>query len=139
MNASAAISPLPCPHCGQPLPSRPLLASVTVPVRTVSEANQRDTWFMKAGRAQGQRGAVALSLRAKAGKPPLGPLHVVLTRLAPGTLDDDNLASSLKACRDGCADWLGIDDRDPRVSWQVLQERSKTCGVRVDIYQREAP
>jgi hypothetical protein len=40
-------------------------------------------------------------------------------------LDDDNLASGFKAARDGVADWLGIDDGSPRLSWRYGQRKSK--------------
>lgn len=53
------------------------------------------------------------------------PCVVRLTRLSPGTLDDDNLRGALKAVRDGVADRLGVDDRDPRVTWEYAQERFK--------------
>lgn len=43
---------------------------------------------------------------------PIGRWTVTLTRIAPHTLDDDNLAGRLKAVRDETAKTLGIDDRD---------------------------
>jgi len=51
---------------------------------------------------------------------------VMLTRIAPSDgLDDDNLRAALKSCRDGVADALGCDDRDPRVEWRYGQRRGK--------------
>lgn len=52
-----------------------------------------------------------------------GAVVVTLTRIAPGTLDDDNLRPAMKAVRDGVADALGVDDRDPAVHWQYAQHR----------------
>ena len=101
-----------------------------LPVMTVSEANRRDHWAVKAKRAKRHR------FVARALCPPAAlPCVVRLTRLSAGTLDDDNLRGALKAVRDGCADRLGIDDRDPRVEWQYGQERAKGLmgAVRVEI------
>jgi hypothetical protein len=62
------------------------------------------------------------------------PLVVTLTRVAPSNgLDGDNLQGSLKACRDGVADWLGVDDRDPRVTWLYEQRRGKEWSVEVHV------
>jgi hypothetical protein len=60
---------------------------------------------------------------------------VRLTRIAPRQLDDDNLRGSLKAARDGVADWLGVPDNDPRIRWDYAQEKGKpkTYAVRVDV------
>ena len=69
------------------------------------------------------------------------PCDVTLVRLAPSAgLDDDNLRSSLKAIRDGVADALGIDDRDPRVGWHYEQRRSapRVWGVEIRILPRVA-
>jgi hypothetical protein len=62
-------------------------------------------------------------------------LEVHLTRIAPRELDDDNLRGALKSTRDGVADALGIDDRDPRVRWGYGQERGKVreYAVRVEV------
>jgi hypothetical protein len=59
---------------------------------------------------------------------------VTLTRVAPSNgLDGDNLQGSLKACRDGVADWLKVDDRDPRVTWLYEQRRGKEWTVEVHV------
>lgn len=114
------------------------LASVEVilPVQTVSEANRRDHWAVKAKRVKRHR------LVARALCPAMGlPCVVRLTRLSPGTLDDDNLRGALKAVRDGVADRLGVDDRDPRVTWEYAQERSKGLKgvVRLELRPRAEP
>jgi hypothetical protein len=63
------------------------------------------------------------------------PAIVLMTRLSSGELDDDNLRPALKSIRDGIADALGIDDRDPSVRWEYAQARCKRGdeGVRVRI------
>ena len=108
-----------------------------VPVRTVSEANQREHWAAKARRAKVQReaaGMTMVSMGVHRGRPK-PPLSVTLTRVAPLKLDTDNLARSLKAVRDGIADALGIDDGDERVTWLYAQRRgaAKTYEVEVEI------
>ncbi len=86
---------------------------LTLPIRTVSEPNCRGHWAAKARRARDHRTVVGLAVRAemRAMVPFPIPCVVTLTRIAPRTLDDDNLRGALKACRDGVADALGIDDR----------------------------
>lgn len=62
---------------------------------------------------------------------------VRLVRVAPRQLDSDNAASAAKSVRDGVADALGVDDRDPRVVWLVDQERGQ-ARVRVELYRWDA-
>lgn len=101
-------------------------------LRLVSEANQRGHTRAKAKRVASQRSAITTTLRVMGGAVVPLPCRVVITRLAPRTLDDDNLASACKAVRDGVAEWLGIDDRDAQAEWSVAQEKGP-CGVRVEI------
>ena len=98
----------------------------------VSEANSRGHTRAKAKRVASQRSAITATLRVMGGAVVPLPCRVGITRLAPRTLDDDNLASACKAVRDGVAEWLGIDDRDPRVEWSVAQEKGP-YGVRVEV------
>jgi hypothetical protein len=60
---------------------------------------------------------------------------ITLTRIAPRALDSDNLASGLKAARDGVADALGVDDGSSRIEWRYAQQRGKAgeYAVRVEI------
>lgn len=125
------------------------MISVTIPLRTVSEANRHEHWRARQKRAKGQRTVAELVVRAQGRIVTKGfglfftdiivkPLTVTITRLSPRQLDSDNLASSQKHVRDGVADALGIDDRDPRVTWLYAQEKAKTYGVRIEIRRREA-
>ena len=102
------------------------MIDVSIPgLRLVSEANARGSWHGGASRAAKQRRIVALVLRAQ--QPVAIPCNVRIVRVAPSRLDDDNLARAAKAVRDELASWLGVDDRDERVSWSVAQTRG---GVR---------
>lgn len=60
-----------------------------------------------------------------------------ITRVGPGTLDDDNLARSAKAVRDELAAALGADDRDPRITWHYAQRKAKRASV--DVVIRHLP
>lgn len=92
---------------------------VTLPLRTVSESNGREHWAKKAKRVKSHRTAAAFAARALLVRPL--PAIVLLVRVAPRALDDDNLRGALKAVRDGIADAFEIDDRDPRVTWEYAQ------------------
>ena len=99
-------------------------------------ANSRLHWAARAKRVKRQRAIVGLMLRS-VDRPAL-PCVVTITRRSPGTLDDDNAVCSAKAARDAVAQWLGVDDRDPRVTWRVEQERG-AWGVRVAVRGVAAP
>lgn len=68
--------------------------------------------------------------------PPANRITVTLIRISAGELDSDAaLGGSMKAVRDGVADWLGLDDRDHRVEWLYGQQccQRKQHGVRIEI------
>jgi hypothetical protein len=107
------------------------MISVTLPMRLPSVANLREHWATKAKRTKAHRNAGRLAWQQLlcAGVLPVAcwsPLVVILTRVSPRRLDDDNLASAFKAFRDGLADGMKplgvVDDRDPRVRWVYSQE-----------------
>jgi len=60
-------------------------------------------------------------------------LVVTLCRVAPRTLDDDNLRGATKGLRDGVADALGINDNDPRVTWEYQQRRGHAGEYAVSV------
>lgn len=105
-----------------------------LPIHIKSEANGRDHWRKKAARAKLQRSTAAWQMRTR-GVPPIPPLTIMLTRIAPRDLDSDNLAGGFKAVRDGVADWLGVDDGDKRLTWLYGQRRGSpgvyACEVAV--------
>lgn len=98
---------------------------VVVPIRIVSVANIREHWAARASRSRAHRQAVHWALRAQAMfKGTTGPLTITLTRIAPRSVDSDNLQSGCKAARDGVADWLGRDDGDPLLTWKYGQDKA---------------
>ena len=112
------------------------MTRVTLPLRLASEANARGSWHAGAARARLARAQVNAALRrAEPGPLPL-PVVVRITRVGPRRLDDDNLARSAKALRDGVADWLGCDDGDPRVSWHYAQAVAREYRVVVTVERR---
>ena len=109
---------------------------VTMPIKIESIANKREHWRVRAHRAALQRNGVHLSLKVNASvRPPVPPLVVTLTRIAPRELDSDNLAIGFKSVRDGIADWLGVNDNNKRITWSYAQERGapKEYACRIEI------
>jgi hypothetical protein len=107
-------------------------------LKLVSEANARGHWSKKAARAQMQRAFVALEWRLVAAKTgPIVvslPLVVTITRVAPRSLDAfDNLPRSMKAVVDELARLIGVDDKDPRVTWVAKQRKGKPHEYAVEI------
>lgn len=115
-------------------------------LRIVSESNVREHWSKKNRRANGskskktptlgQRPTVRFVLQTKATKPAF-PCVIRLVRIAPRKLDQGNIAAAMKHVQDGCADWIGIDDRrDDLVKYEYMQEQaSKTYGLRIEIVE----
>lgn len=114
--------------------------TITIPMRTVSEANQHRHWRKRQRRAKSQRHTAWVhTLKLLGGTGKALPLVVTLTRIAPRKLDDDNLRGALKAVRDGVADALGVDDGDDRVTWLYSQRKGavRENAVVIEI-EREA-
>ena len=118
------------------------MIDVLIEARTVSEANSRAHWGVRARRSKKLRSLARLlcagpvcACRDRLG----GTFTVRLIRVAPHSLDTDNLAAALKAIRDGVTDALApcgvLTDADPRVTWEYAQERGepKQYAVRVEV------
>jgi len=116
------------------------LLRVELPLVTVSEANRRDKWAA-VERARAQRMVTLMAMRAAIFRDVYATAHpglvVLMTRQAPRELDSDNLARALKAVRDGVAQALGVDDRDPRVVW-VCDQRKGKAAVEIAVHTMEA-
>lgn len=104
-----------------------------IEMSTVSELNQREHWGNRHQRRKVQRDLIAWSFHLHHEKPPPLPVVVKLTRVAPRSLDCDNLRGALKAIRDEVAKQLGIDDADPRVTWQYDQRKGDVREQAVEI------
>jgi hypothetical protein len=52
-------------------------------------------------------------------------LTVAVTRVGWSELDPDGLATALKSVQDGVADWLEVNDRDPRLHLRYAQRMTR--------------
>jgi hypothetical protein len=108
---------------------------IRVPIKTVSESNAHEHWRVRQKRAKCQRGTVRIVLQSSTVKPAL-PCTIRLVRIAPRKLDQGNLAGAMKHIQDGCADWIGVDDRhDDVVKYEYAQERGKPkeYAIRIEV------
>jgi len=112
---------------------------ITLPIRTVSEANNFDHWSVKGRRHKMQKGWVVMAL-ATTKKLVNLPCKVTITRVASRALDQhDNLPMSLKFITDAICEELtgikqaGMADNDDRIEIKFKQEKSSTHGVKVLI------
>ena len=113
-------------------------------MRLESEANRRDHWAVKHARAKEQRYTVYYTLRCTYWPLPTLPCTITLTRVAPRALDDDNLVSSCKSCRDGVADWFAGsegkgNDRMGGVTWRYTQQQGTPREYGLWITLEESP
>jgi len=97
----------------------------------------RGARFAAASKVRKTRASVEFLLRSRLSTAPALPLTVTVTRVAPGRgLDPhDNLPGACKHVVDAIAAWIGIDDRDPRITWrydQCADGRTIGVGIRVE-------
>ena len=113
-----------------------LMVQLDLSLQTKSELNQREHWATKARRVKMQRGVVTMALRQYGhvlDELRTAPrVRVLLVRMSPRKLDDDNLRGALKAVRDAVAAWVGIDDGSERYEWHYDQ-RKGALGVQIFI------
>jgi len=113
--------------------------SLTLPIRTVSEANSSEHWHKKAKRHAIQQRSVLWLLKPLREKIRL-PCHIKLTRYAPRQLDKhDNLPISMKWITDACCAIItgdyraGRADDDERISISYDQVKNSKYGVKILI------
>lgn len=106
-----------------------------LPIRTVSEANQREHWAVKAKRKKQQTNLAALVTCSVVSQRWLfaRPARITLTRYGVRRLDADNLAGSFKGIQDGIAAALGMDDGDERLTWVYAQEKGNKSRIGVVV------
>jgi hypothetical protein len=106
---------------------------VMLPIRTHNTMNGSggNRW----GKSRDRKRIRATTKLMCRGKFPLArPAVVTLTRYSPCEMDDDGLASALKAVRDGVADAFGCDDaRKSGLKFVYEQAKAKGHGVRVSV------
>lgn len=120
-------------------------ASLILPLRTKSLANEHAHWRVRAKRAGAERYTTNVCWY-DGGNRRLEPDEcalVTLTRIAPRDLDSDNLPPSMKSVRDELAACLGLDDRNPRIVWHYQQRRAEkgqeryAVDVLVEVFASE--
>lgn len=114
-----------------------------LPIKTISEANDRQHWVIRWNRHRVQKGQVIVAFhKNRDNLPSVFPLPclVKLTRVAPRFLDSDNLQAALKYIRDEVANQIipgkppGMADGDPRIVWKYDQVKNKEYAVNIEIY-----
>lgn len=114
--------------------------TLTLPVKVISEANDRSHWAERNRRRAVQDDAVSLALagwsaitatlgfRLRNGR----PVSVSFTRLGGRGLDkDDNLPMAFKWVRDAIAREIGVDDGHEGYRWSYSQEPGGPVGIRI--------
>lgn len=120
------------------------LVDLIMPLKTINPLNCREHHMARARRVKRERRRVDAALLAGPGwrvqhhlRRQLqagAKLVVTLERRSRGLLDSgDNLPASMKGVRDQIAEWLGVDDRDPRVGWAYDQARASGFAVHITI------
>ena len=109
----------------------PRVTVVAKGLRLDATPNARAHWSATAAKRARERAVIGAAL-ARVTRP-AGPWRVTITRVGPRAMDDDNRTASAKGCRDAIAAWLGIDDGDERVAWEVRGEVARGYAVRVQI------
>ena len=123
-----------------------------IPIKTVSESNCSEHWFKKSQRHRQQQFFVRALFNSEIKNISI-PCEIVLTRLSPRYLDDeDNLPIAFKWIKDELGACIfpekvvnylskngkmkqnkGHADSDPRVKWKYTQEKRKKLGIRIEI------
>jgi len=110
-----------------------------LPIRLVSEGNIHEHWTKKHKRHKQQQ--ILINSMANTTIRPILPVLVILTRISPRKLDDDNLQYAFKSLRDYIADYLipglklGRADNDPRITWQYKQQKGKPHAVKIQFIE----
>lgn len=108
--------------------------TIEIPLRTWNTANCRWHWAKRAKYAKQCRTAAFMAARLQGiREPPNGAFVVRLVRIGKRRMDSDGLAISFKGVRDGIAAAMGIDDGDPRITWQYDQAIGKAYSVQITI------
>lgn len=112
-----------------------------MPIRTVSEANMTgEHWTKKSMRHKNQRLAVSLLLKNRLFDVKM-PCKITFIRIAPRSLDTDNLQSAFKTIRDCVSEIItgetkkGRADNDERLHFEYKQEKgiTKEYAIRIEI------
>ncbi len=123
-----------------------LISRHEVPIKTVSEANERGGHWKPAW-ARGKRQKEELiewfsGPRRKDIDQVRPDPHINLIRVSPRKLDSDNLISAFKAVRDQLAALIkpgyapGRADDDGDITWSYDQQAGKPQGIIIEFYKK---
>ena len=107
-----------------------------LPIYIASEANSREHWHEKAKRHHNQKDWIKVAMLHEELRL---PCQVKMTRLAPSTLDSDNLITAFKYVRDYIAAEITKDfrpgraDSTSKIKWCYSQEKSSLYGAKILI------
>lgn len=112
----------------------------TIPIRLPSLNNARMNWRAMVALKAEQKAATKVFMTDHMNRTgeiiPDMPLLVMLTRIGPQQMDDDNLAGACKYVRDQIATIIGVDDGSSLYNWQYKQRLGKVYSVEVEIIPR---
>lgn len=117
--------------------------TLLLPLKLLSESNQRAHWAVRHRRSKAQRQEVFICLRLSSLPRPALPCRITITRIAPYALDShDNLPASAKAVTDAVSDWLAGEygqgqDRCEGLEWRYAQRKGKPREYAVEITLEE--
>lgn len=122
-------------------PEENKILELQFPLKIKSEANNYDHWTIKKKRKDNQKLLVKHHLRTQLINLKL-PLMIVMTRISPRSLDEDNLVSALKTIKDAIADHIrpnqapGQADNTNLIQWAYNQEKGppKTNALKLEMY-----
>lgn len=128
--------------------SRPPIVNWIIPMKTVSETNLTEHWTIKRKRHQLQKLAIFTEWnRSGLISIPL-PCKIILTRIAPRSLDYDNLVGgAMKHIRDAISDIIipnkraGFADSSPFLSFEYEQRKGlpKEYAIQIQVFHTPVP
>ena len=111
---------------------------IEIPLRLHSESRFADHWTKRNKRKKAHYNIVRLYYKLNVKAPVFPPVQITLTRIAPRSLDYDNLVSAFKFIRDAVADLvmpgLKMGRADEKMEFIYKQEKkSKVYSVKIEI------
>ncbi len=135
-SAASALPPsTPGPSDAREAPAGHVVA-VEVPLSLGALGNRREHHLARARRTRREHESILAALTAYS--PPPLPVVVLLVRVGWNRLDVDGLVASVKGPIDALARWLGVDDRDPRLHWHLMQSITRERRISRRTGRREA-
>ena len=110
---------------------------ISMPIHLISEANNTEHWTVKHRRKK-QIKIIMRSAFNRRKKPEL-PVKIIFTRVAPRSLDIDNLWHSMKTPIDTACDWLipglkpGHADSDKRIEIACKQRKGEVRQYSLEV------